>query len=192
MKLRNLPNILSVIRICLVGVFVFVFFNDYPNNLFGALIVFLTAGLTDVIDGFLARRFNWITNLGKILDPLADKLMQCTVLVCMLIKKLIPAWLVFPFIIKEFLMLVGGLFIIKKRKVVVVSNIFGKITVVFFYVAVALCILARDFLAQNPVILYVICALMLTAATSALVNYASSYFKTLKINDSSSAVETAQ
>lgn len=122
MKLKNIPNILSVIRILLVGLFIFVFFNNYPDNLLWALVVFLTAGLTDVIDGFLARRFNWITNLGKILDPFADKLMQCTVLICMLTKKLIPAWLVIPFILKEFLMLLGGLLIIKKRSVVVVSK----------------------------------------------------------------------
>ena len=193
MKLKNIPNILSVIRIMLVGVFVFVFFNDYPNNLLWALIVFLTAGLTDVIDGFLARKFNWVTNLGKILDPFADKLMQCTVLVCMLTKDLIPAWLVIPFILKEFLMLLGGLLIIKKRKVVVVSNIFGKMTVVFFYAAIVLCISARDFLAENPIVLYIICSLVLIAAISALVNYATTYFKALKLKDNSGeAVEAPQ
>ena len=193
MKLKNIPNILSVIRILLVGVFIYVFFNDYPNNLVWALVVFLTAGLTDVIDGFLARRFNWITNLGKILDPFADKLMQCTVLICMLTKKLIPAWLVIPFILKEFLMLLGGLLIIKKRRVVVVSNIFGKMTVVFFYAAVVLCISAREFLAQNPIVLYIICALVLIAAISAFVNYVASYFKTLKIKEASAnAIENTQ
>ncbi len=193
MKLKNIPNILSIIRICLVGVFIFVFFSDYPNNLVWALVVFLTAGLTDVIDGFLARKFNWITNMGKILDPFADKLMQCTVLVCMLIKKMIPAWLVIPFILKEFLMLLGGLLIIKKRRVVVVSNIFGKMTVVFFYAAVVLCISAREFLAQNPIVLYIICALVLIAAISAFVNYVASYFKTLKIKETSAnAIENTQ
>lgn len=180
MKLKNIPNVLSVIRIILVGVFVYVFFNDYPNNLFGALIVFLVAGLTDVIDGFLARRFNWVTNMGKILDPFADKLMQCTVLVCMCIQDLIPIWLVVPFILKEFLVLLGGLLIIKKRKVVVVSNIFGKMTVVFFYAAVVLCISARDFLSENPGVLYMICALVLIAAVSALVNYILAYLKAYK------------
>lgn len=180
MKLKNLPNILSVIRILLVGVFIYVFFLDYPNNLFWALITFLAAGLTDVIDGFLARRFNWITNVGKILDPFADKLMQCTVLICMWIKHLIPGWLVIPFILKEFLMLLGGLLIIKKRQVVVVSNIFGKMTVVFFYAAVVLCISARDFLKENPIVLYIVCALVLIAAISALTNYAVKYFNTLK------------
>lgn len=188
MKLKNIPNILSVIRILLVGVFIYVFFNDYPNNLVWALVVFLTAGLTDVIDGFLARRFNWVTNLGKMLDPFADKLMQCTVLICMLVKDLITAWLVIPFILKEFLMLLGGLLIIKKRSVVVVSNIFGKMTVVFFYAAVVLCITARDYLAEHPLVLYLICALVLVAAISALVNYAVKYFKTLKINDKSAEI----
>ena len=180
MKLKNIPNILSVIRILLVGVFIYVFFLDYPNNLLWALITFLAAGLTDVIDGFLARKFNWITNIGKILDPFADKLMQCTVLVCMWIKNLIPGWLVIPFILKEFLMLLGGLLIIRKRKVVVVSNIFGKMTVVFFYAAVVLCISARDFLKENPLVLYIVCALVLFAAISALANYAVKYFNTLK------------
>ena len=71
MNLKNIPNILSIIRICLVGVFVALFFT---GNEIAALIVFLTAGATDVIDGYLARKNNWITNLGKILDPVADKL----------------------------------------------------------------------------------------------------------------------
>jgi cardiolipin synthase len=180
-KLKNIPNILSTIRILLVGAFIYAFYCDYPNNLKYALIIFLSAGLSDVIDGFLARKFNWITNLGKILDPFADKLMQCTVLVCMLTKKLIPAWLVIPFICKEFLMLLGGLLIIKKRRFVVVSNVYGKMTVVLFYAAVALCITARDYLAQHPLSLYAICILVLVAAISALINYATKYIKALKI-----------
>ena len=180
MKLKNIPNILSVIRIILVGVFVCVFFLNYPDNLLWALLIFLSAGLTDVIDGFLARRFNWITNLGKILDPFADKLMQCTVLICMWIKNLIPGWLVIPFILKEFLMLLGGLLIIKKRQIVVVSNIFGKMTVVFFYAAIVLCISAREFLKEHPLTLYVVCALVLVAAISALINYVIKYSIALK------------
>ena len=188
-KLKNIPNILSIFRILLVGAFIYAFYFDYPNNLQYALIVFLSAGLSDVIDGFLARKFNWITNLGKVLDPLADKLMQCTVLVCMLTKKLIPAWLVVPFICKELLMLLGGLLIIKKRRFVVVSNIYGKMTVVLFYAAVVLCIIARDYLAQHPLFLYTICVLMLAAAISALINYATKYIKSLKIIPEENNVE---
>ena len=99
MKLKNIPNILSCIRILLVFVFLFVFF--VVDNIYLALLIFLIAGATDVIDGYLARRNNWITNLGKILDPVADKLMQCTVLLSLLIKGLVPVWFVVPFFVKE-------------------------------------------------------------------------------------------
>ena len=191
MKLKHIPNVLSCVRIILVGVFIYLFFNNYPHNLVWAMVVFLTAGITDVIDGFLARRFNWITDLGKVLDPLADKLMQCTVLVCMLIKSLIPAWLVIPFVLKELLILSGGLFMIKKRDVVAVSNVYGKATVVFFYAAVIFCMSARDFLAENPVILYIVCGMVLLVAMSALVNYTNAYFKTLKNNDKNSSASSA-
>jgi len=84
------------------------------------------------------------------------------------------------------LMLLGGLLIIKKRKVVVVSNIFGKMTVVFFYAAVVLCISARDFLSENPAVLYIICSLVLIAAISALTNYVVTYFKSLKLQNKDS------
>ena len=82
-KLKHIPNVLCVIRILLIFVFIHLAFG---GRLYAALAVFLTAGATDVLDGFLARRNNWISELGKILDPLADKLMQCTVLVCLYIK----------------------------------------------------------------------------------------------------------
>jgi len=180
MKLKYIPNILSCIRIALVAVFICCFFHEYPNNLRTAVIIFLVAGLTDVIDGFLARRFKWISNLGKVLDPLADKLMQCTVLVCMTIKEIIPVWVVIPFILKEVLILSGGLFMIKKRSVVAVSNIYGKLTVVFFYAAVVFCIVGREYLAENPLVLYLICAMVLIVAMSALLNYIFAYFKTIK------------
>ena len=180
MKLKYIPNILSCIRIALVGVFIYLFFLDYPSNLVWALLTFLIAGATDVIDGYLARRNNWITDLGKILDPFADKLMQCTVLICMMIKKLLPVWLVIPFIFKEVVILIGGMVVSKKMSKMVVSNIFGKLTVVFFYAAILVCMLARDFLAENPLVLYLISAAVLFAAMAALVNYATVSIKLIK------------
>ncbi len=193
MKLKYIPNILSCVRIALVAVFIYYFFHDYPNNLTAAVIIFLIAGLTDVVDGFLARRFKWITNLGKVLDPLADKLMQCTVLVCMTIKEIIPVWVVIPFILKELLILSGGLFMIKKRSVVAVSNIYGKLTVVFFYAAVVFCIVGREYLAENPLVLYLICVLVLIVAMSALLNYVCAYFKTIRKKEKTNKMpETAE
>lgn len=164
MKLKNIPNMLSILRIILVFVFIFCFF--YFDEAYIALIVFLLAGLTDVIDGYLARRNNWITKLGKILDPFADKLMQCTVLVCLLIKDLIPWWFVVPFFAKELFTLIAGFFVIKKRDVAVVSKWYGKLTVCIFYATIAASIIFADFLSSNPIIAAII---FLPAVLSAII-----------------------
>ncbi len=146
MKLKHIPNILSVIRILLVGVFVYAFFCVSP---YVALVVFLVAGATDVVDGYLARRNNWITSLGKILDPVADKLMQCTVLICLFIEKMIPWWFVVPFFAKELCTLFMGLLVLGRRNIVVVSKWYGKMTVCLFYATVVLSIIIQDVLTDN-------------------------------------------
>ena len=150
MKLKHIPNILSVIRILLVFVFLFVFFA--LDNIYVALVVFLVAGATDVVDGYLARRNGWIPNLGKILDPFADKLMQCTVLVSLCIKHIVPLWFVIPFFAKEMFTLIIGLIVIKRRSVNVVSKWYGKFAVCLFYATIAISIIAKDFLVEHPVI----------------------------------------
>ena len=142
MKLKNIPNILSIIRICLVFVFIPLFFT---GHIYTAMFIFLLAGATDVVDGYLARRNNWITELGKILDPFADKLMQCTVLVCLCIKKFIPIWFVIPFFVKELLTLLLGAIVIKRRSVAVVSKWYGKLTV-------CAAIIYSDFFATHPAV----------------------------------------
>ena len=158
MKLKHIPNILSVIRILLVFVMVFVLFAfDNEKRIWGltppiwAIIIFLTAGATDVVDGFLARKFNWITNLGKILDPFADKLMQCTILVCFCIKGYIPIWFVIPFFLKEGITLLMGLIVIKRRSVVVVSKWYGKAAVCLFYLTIVLSYWLKPWLDGNTV-----------------------------------------
>lgn len=132
--MKNIPNILSVIRILLVFVFVAVFF--LLENKIWALVIFLTAGATDVVDGFLARKFNWITELGKVLDPFADKLMQCTVLVCLVIDHVVPLWFLLIFFAKELLTLLIGFLVIRRRSVVVVSKWYGKTSVCLFYATI--------------------------------------------------------
>lgn len=177
MKLKNIPNILSCIRILLVAVFVWVFFTDYPNNIIYALLVFLFAGLTDVVDGHIARKYQCISNLGKVLDPLADKLMQCAVMICFMIKSLIPLWFGIPFIIKELVILIGGLFLYKSNNVLAVSKWYGKFAVSFFYATIALIVIFSDFFAQNTLVLYLLCGIALLIAIGALVTYFISYAK---------------
>jgi len=116
----------------MVPVFIYLFFEHY-DKIYLSLSVFLLAGVTDITDGYLARRNNWITNLGKLLDPLADKLMECTVLVCFAVKLIIPWQLAFIFMLKELFMISGALVVLKKIKVTVRSKWYGKITTGVFY-----------------------------------------------------------
>ena len=162
----------------LVFVFVVVFFA--LESPVWALIVFLTAGATDVVDGYLARRFNWITNLGKILDPLADKLMQCTALVCLCIKHLVPIWFALIFFAKELATLITGLLVIKRRSVVVVSKWYGKAAVCLFYLAIFVCIVFRGFLAKNPIVAIVMFATVALFALLAFAGYIQHYSKLKK------------
>ncbi len=173
MKLKHIPNILSVIRILLVFVFVFILF--VLDNLKIALLVFLIAGATDVVDGYLARRNNWITNLGKILDPFADKLMQCTVLVCLCIKQIVPIWFVIPFFVKEILTLVLGALAIKRRSVNVVSKWYGKFAVCVFYATIAVSVMHKDFLAEHTIISILIFIPAIVMAVAAMIAYLRHY-----------------
>ena len=186
-KLKYIPNILSVIRILMVFLFVFVLFGFEEDKLIlglyppiWAIIIFLTAGATDVVDGFLARKFNWVTNLGKILDPFADKLMQCTVLVCFCIKDYIPIWFVIPFFLKEGATLLIGFILIKRRNVVVVSKWYGKAAVCLFYVTVVLSYMFRDVLSGNILAKVLLFSPAVIFAIGAFVAYVQHYSKLKK------------
>ncbi len=172
MKLKNIPNILSIIRIGLVFVFVALFFS---HRIYWALFVFFLAGATDVVDGYLARRNNWITNLGKILDPFADKLMQCTVLVCLWLKHYVPWWFVLPFFVKEIFTLLIGVIVIKRRSVAVISKWYGKMTVCLFYITIGASIVFRDFFLQNKVLGILIFIPAIAFAVFSLVAYIRHY-----------------
>lgn len=135
----SIPNLLSLLRLVLVPVFAVVFFQPAPDAHRWAVLIYLTAFLTDVADGWIARHFNQITKLGRILDPLADKLMTFTVIVCITAAGIIPLWAVVVFFLKEAAMGVGALSMYHKTEDVIPSNWLGKVsTGVFFVVCAAL------------------------------------------------------
>ena len=138
--MRHIPNILSVLRIGMVGVFVYLF---CAGRHVAALCVYVLAFLTDILDGYLARRNNWITNIGKLLDPLADKLLLVAALICIYIGKRQPAFLVlFLFsAVKELLMILGSMVMLRHR-VVVYADWFGKIATGLFAAGVILSLLS--------------------------------------------------
>jgi len=179
MKLKYIPNILSVIRLMLVGVFIAVFFgldHEFKNQI--ALAIFVLAGLTDVVDGFLARKFGWVTDAGKILDPLADKLMQCAALICLAVAGMVGYWYIIPYIFKELALLFCGFLVIKRRSFVTVSNIFGKFAAFFFYVVIGLVMLLSD---PDPVKIEpwvnIICAISLFFTLLAFAVYFIGFFR---------------
>ncbi len=122
----NVPNLLSLIRLLLIPVFVSVFFSGDPNAGYLAAAIFLVAFLTDVADGYIARKYNLVTKLGRILDPLADKLMKAAAVVCLTIRGDIPLWIILVLLVKELIMLSGGAVMLKKLRDVPSSNWFGK------------------------------------------------------------------
>ncbi len=167
----NIPNILSVIRLFLVPVFIIAFIVEgEPKTLSAA--IFIAAGLTDVLDGYIARKFNMTSKVGQLLDPLADKLMQIAVVVSMLCAKMVPLWFVLILAIKEFSMIVASFFLYTK-KTFVKSNIFGKVnTVVVFCTLIILLVFSET----NPSLKgYMLDAVIVTSAL-AIFSYIYVYF----------------
>lgn len=129
---RHIPNALTILRFILIPFIIFYIIKDKYLEAF----IFLTlSGLTDVLDGFIARKFNFITNFGKLIDPLADKATQVSILVTLALKNIIPMWILVIVFIKEFVMISGASFLYGKE-LVVSSRWFGKLATVLFYLAI--------------------------------------------------------
>ena len=118
------------------------------DNFMLAGIFLLVSGITDCLDGFIARKFNMITNFGKVYDPFVDKLMQITAIVCLAIAEVIPVWIILLVMVKELAMIVtGGILYLKK--IVVYSNWYGKLSTVLFYAVIVVMILWKDVISEN-------------------------------------------
>lgn len=133
----NVANMLTIFRIILVPVYLLLFYSTGENHLLYAGIVFLIAGITDVLDGHIARKYDQMTDLGAVLDPLADKLMAFAVLISFTSTKLIPSWILKIIGFKEILMITGGFILyLFKSNTVVPANKYGKVATVSLYIAV--------------------------------------------------------
>lgn len=130
--LKHVPNTLTIARFILIPFILTSLIND---NYFLTFILLTISGLTDVLDGFLARKFNLITNFGKLIDPLADKSTQIAILATLALKNIIPIWMIVVLFLKEFLMIAGASFLYGKE-LVVSSRWYGKLATVLFYVAI--------------------------------------------------------
>ena len=177
MKARYIPNILSVIRIILAFVFAAIFIWWYPAGALWAAGIFVVAGVSDVADGILARRFGWISDVGKILDPVADKLMQCVSLICLVARDILPLWILLVVIAKELTMGLGAIILYKKSREIGVSKNFGKAYTVLFYAVVFLFLCFGKTISKNYIATALLCAVMAIVGVGAVVLYYMSYLK---------------
>lgn len=175
-KILNVPNVLTIIRVLLIPVYILLYVRGQHM---WALAVFLIASFTDLLDGYIARKYNLITSFGKLMDPLADKIMVISVLLSLTIAGPVPWAAVIIVMAKEGLMVLGGVFLLRKG-IVVQSQMIGKIAQFLFIVALVLSFF-HDFFATWVLPLDVIFIWASVALTlAALVFYAVNAYKVLK------------
>ena len=127
----QLPNQLTIARICMIPLFVILLlWVKKPAGNILAMIVFIVASLTDTADGYIARRYNYITTFGKFMDPLADKLLVCSAMICLVDLGRIESWIVIIIIAREFI-ISGFRLIAVEKGVVIAANYWGKFKTVF-------------------------------------------------------------
>lgn len=136
----NLPNKLTMFRVILIPFFiVFLLIPITSYDKWIALAIFVIASLTDLLDGKIARKYNLVTNFGKFMDPLADKLLVCSALICLIELDKIPSWMVIIIIAREFI-ISGFRLVASDNGVVIAASYFGKFKTTFQMLAVCLMI----------------------------------------------------
>lgn len=144
----NLPNKLTCFRVILIPFFIVALMlpGVIPGNDYIALAIFIIASFTDMLDGKIARKYNLVTDFGKFMDPVADKLLVCSALICLIELGRIPAWMVIIIIAREFI-ISGFRTVAADNGVVIAASYWGKFKTVFQMIAVCLLIVNID----NPV-----------------------------------------
>lgn len=171
----NIPNLITTIRFILIPVFGYALYNGYIAE---SIALFFLGGLTDILDGYIARKFNMITAWGKLADPLADKLLQITALTILVHKKTVPIFILLVVIAKELLMVLGSVLLYKKARHVVSANWYGKAATVVFYLAVGIVIVWNLTMPLSGIIV----GLAILPTIVALFLYYFLYYRNVRIN----------
>lgn len=160
----NLPNKLTMFRVVLIPFFVVFLLVDitlYDNWI--ALAIFVVASLTDLLDGKIARKYNLVTNFGKFMDPLADKLLVCSALICLVEMERIAAWMVIVIIAREFI-ISGFRLVASDNGVVIAASYWGKFKTTFQMVMI--CLMIADLEALSLVTVVVTWAAVILTVVS--------------------------
>ena len=173
----NLPNKLTIIRVCLIPFFVAALLFDHGNNYtmrIVANVLFIVASLTDLFDGKIARKYNLVTNFGKFMDPLADKLLVCSALICLIELGQLPAWVVIIIISREFI-ISGFRLVAADNGVVIAASYWGKFKTTFQMAAVILMIF------NNPALTLVTNIVVVIAVALTIISLVDYVAKNIKI-----------
>ena len=153
--MKKIPNILTIIRLFMVPLFWWMYFK---SPVYGG-IVFILACVTDVVDGYLARKLDAITKFGMLIDPLADKMMQISAVVCLFISDIFPQWIVTVIVMKELIMIISASFLVKKDVVIPATKI-GKGSTVLLSVMVVYFMFFNDVSPKSSEIISVVLGIM--------------------------------
>lgn len=176
--LVTIPNIITYVRFVLIIPFVYFFLAE--QYIYAAICIGLS-GLSDCFDGMAARKLNQVTPLGKILDPIADKVTLFAVVICMVIYVPMVLPILVTLLVKDLIMLLGGADLIKKRLTPPSANWYGKVGTIIFYFSVCLIVFLKALFAYENMVLDLI-LLSVTAASMlyALYRYGKIYFAMIK------------
>ncbi len=172
--LLTIPNLLSLFRLVLIPIYMVIYLNAKdPTDYFIAAGILAVSCLTDAIDGKIARHFNMISTIGKILDPLADKATQFTLIICLAIRNPIIWILVTLFIIKESFQLIAGLLTLRKGKMLTGALISGKICTTVLFISLIIMVMMPQ-LSKDAVL--IITAIDCVSMVVAFIGYARIYY----------------
>lgn len=137
----TIPNILSIFRLLLIPVYIQIYMH---GHYYLAAIILAISCLTDAVDGFIARRFNMITNLGKVLDPIADKATQFTLIVCLAFRHPILWSIIGLFVAKELFQIIAGYIVVRHGRILKGAQLSGKICTTVLFFSLILLVLLPD------------------------------------------------
>ena len=181
----TVPNAISLARIALLPLFVWLYLTSDETNgrEFLSFIVLVASGLSDLFDGMIARKFNQISDLGKLLDPLADKLTQVTVMVCLFMRYHIVIYLLIICLVKELCQGLGGLILLHRGAKLDGARWYGKVSTFVFYGVMACIVLMND---MNDTAKQVLIGIVAIVMLFAFFRYVREFFNIRKENPAKS------
>ncbi len=177
-KNLTIPNLLSLLRIVVIFPLIVYFLDE---NYIIAGVMLLISGISDMFDGMIARKFNQVTQLGKMLDPVADKLTLIAVVIC--INILYPDVFLFVIVLfsKELIMLFGGIVLLKMKIKPPAARWYGKVSTVIFYVSITTIVLLKAIWGiKNNLITFILLGITSASMIFSLIKYAILFFKIIK------------